>query len=82
MIRFLWNPSVYIKMLEDYLHDKSMKGYHLDDCWYFFAKFKNWLNAFEIGQFWGGDDIPLETKTYLNGIYNNYVYPNFINNTS
>ncbi len=40
MIRFLWNPSVYIKMLEDYLHDKSMNGYHLDDCWYFFAKFK------------------------------------------
>lgn len=40
MVRYLWNPAVYIKMLEDYFHDKSMKGYHLDDCWYFFAKFK------------------------------------------
>ena len=40
MIKFLWNPEAYIKMLEDYFHDKSMKGNHLDDCWYFFAKLK------------------------------------------
>lgn len=40
MIKFLWNPEAYIKMLEDYFHDKSMKGHHLKDCWYYFAKFK------------------------------------------
>lgn len=27
-------------MLEDFFHDKSMKGCHLKDCWYWFAKFK------------------------------------------
>lgn len=36
----------------------------------FFAKFKNWLNAFEIGPFWGGDaGIPNGALSYLEKIY-------------